>query len=786
MGELRDGKRFKKNKINKKFRMILFVLFAFAFIYAIKGIIAYFTAQQELLNPFELGTRIVTYEYNVIDENGNSTQLQQPITREVFDGDTLTLVGDHALVDDPNYHLKFEIDGVPYNNQQYTVNGSDVTVTQDYYRKIYTVEFNANGGTGTMNDQKFLYNVSQNLTQNAFSKSNAQFLGWNTEANGTGTSYTDEELVNNLTNVHEGVVTLYAQWLSENPSITYYYGDNLTFDGTQYIDSDLKLFSSTYLHNNIEVRAEIDEFTYLSGQNNGINTVMSEMGSTSPYYGFSFRYREVDSQAVYNFVRNCHPTASGGIDYYPVSTTNSFRIVREDDKLYADINNTGTLSLCGDYSTLPSPHNIQVVFGATLDSSNKPFRYLNGKLSGVAIKTELNSSQIPVTLPTPTRTGYTFLGWYSDSTFTNKVGNGGAQYTPSGDVTLYARWRPIGTGERYEYNGEYVFDGTNYIDTQVCLYSNDNIDRPFLVSFDIDSVGNNSDGSTICGSVDESDSTLPGHIVRFDNGSIQLESNSNTSTAGDIVIPNGVKNVRIARVNNLLYYSFDGQPFTQINNYTGYTDCFDTPVTFGASLDENSDPHNYFEGTLSDLLVEFLDDNITINDLNQRKVLSTVYKHEGAKTFNGTSDYIDTGLSMFKSDTAKSKDFEISFTIDEIASGYVNQATIVNCKDESVNTYPGFVYRLYTAGTAKFEARAGSGSGASNSQSTVHNVKIARKSGKMYLTINNGVEKEVYDFNGYSGYFDVPITIGASINAQGQPFRFFKGTLSNIVVKVQE
>lgn len=45
-----------------------------------------------------------------------------------------------------------------------------------------------------------------------------------------------------------------------------------------------------------------------------------------------------------------------------------------------------------------------------------------------------------VTLPTPTRTGYTFNGWYTASSGGTKVGNGGASYTPTGNVTLYAHW----------------------------------------------------------------------------------------------------------------------------------------------------------------------------------------------------------------------------------------------------------------------------------------------------------------------------------------------------------
>ena len=45
-----------------------------------------------------------------------------------------------------------------------------------------------------------------------------------------------------------------------------------------------------------------------------------------------------------------------------------------------------------------------------------------------------------ITLPTPTRTGYTFTGWYDAASGGNKIGNGGTQYTPTSAKTLYAHW----------------------------------------------------------------------------------------------------------------------------------------------------------------------------------------------------------------------------------------------------------------------------------------------------------------------------------------------------------
>ena len=55
----------------------------------------------------------------------------------------------------------------------------------------------------------------------------------------------------------------------------------------------------------------------------------------------------------------------------------------------------------------------------------------------------------------------------------------------------------------------------------------------------------------------------------------------------------------------------------------------------------------------------------------------------------------------------------------------------------------------------------------------------------MYLSINNGQKKEVYDFTNFTNYHNVPLTIGAALR-NGTPIRLFKGTLSNIVVKVEK
>lgn len=51
-----------------------------------------------------------------------------------------------------------------------------------------------------------------------------------------------------------------------------------------------------------------------------------------------------------------------------------------------------------------------------------------------------STSTAAITLPTPTREGYSFNGWYTAATGGTKVGAGGASYTPSSNITIYAQW----------------------------------------------------------------------------------------------------------------------------------------------------------------------------------------------------------------------------------------------------------------------------------------------------------------------------------------------------------
>ena len=109
----------------------------------------------------------------------------------------------------------------------------------------YTVMFDANGGSGAMAKQSYKIDTDYQLPANSFYLFAKKFVGWNTAADGSGTSYADGATVRNLANVGENA-TLYAQWADDSSGtltngqmeVTLHGGESLTIQnlpaGTQY------------------------------------------------------------------------------------------------------------------------------------------------------------------------------------------------------------------------------------------------------------------------------------------------------------------------------------------------------------------------------------------------------------------------------------------------------------------------------------------------------------------------------------------------------------------------
>ena len=90
--------------------------------------------------------------------------------------------------------------------------GKTVTLYAQWRAVAYNVVYDPNGGEGTMTNQIVTNGKSAKLRENAFSREDFAFAGWNTAADGTGTDYDDKEVLVEDVASAGSTVTLYAQW----------------------------------------------------------------------------------------------------------------------------------------------------------------------------------------------------------------------------------------------------------------------------------------------------------------------------------------------------------------------------------------------------------------------------------------------------------------------------------------------------------------------------------------------------------------------------------------------
>lgn len=92
--------------------------------------------------------------------------------------------------------------------------------------KQYVLRYDANGGTGTMEDQTFPHGQAHPLEKCAFSREGYRFVGWATKPEGGEVKYEDQTNIKldkefpNLKDDNEGV-TLYAVWEEQSVTLSY-------------------------------------------------------------------------------------------------------------------------------------------------------------------------------------------------------------------------------------------------------------------------------------------------------------------------------------------------------------------------------------------------------------------------------------------------------------------------------------------------------------------------------------------------------------------------------------
>ena len=318
----------------------------------------------------------------------------------------------------------------------------NATLESQYTANNYTVKFDANGGSGTMNDETFTYDQSKALTSNKFTRTGYTFAGWATDKTAISATYTDGQSVSNL--AMSGTVTLYAVWQANTYTVSF------NANGGSGTMSD-------------------ETFTYGTGQNLSSNA-FTRTGYTFAGWSTSKTATAAaytDGQSVSNLA------ASGTVTLYAVWTANTYTVkfnanggsgtMSNETFTYGTAKNLSPnlferegyafAGWCTDsggkgtiYSDAQKVSNLTSTNGATvtLYAQWSPDSYtLTVSDNGTTVK-KTYTIEDTYTFTTPSKTGYTFVNWKvttADGNWTEgNTYSGGQSVTGMyGDTTLTAQ-----------------------------------------------------------------------------------------------------------------------------------------------------------------------------------------------------------------------------------------------------------------------------------------------------------------------------------------------------------
>ena len=151
--------------------------------------------------------------YEIVYQTNESTVVRTSVSRQML-GEDYTVAG--VMFSNPGYHFDhWELNGKEIKPGE-TIPGPDsypapaTYMTAVWIANKYTINFDPNGGSGTMNDVTLDYDEEFTLT-NAFNNGGATFLGWALESMGQ-IKFLDGESVSKLMQKDGATVTLYAVW----------------------------------------------------------------------------------------------------------------------------------------------------------------------------------------------------------------------------------------------------------------------------------------------------------------------------------------------------------------------------------------------------------------------------------------------------------------------------------------------------------------------------------------------------------------------------------------------
>ncbi len=373
--------------------------------------------------------------------------------------------------DEYNFRLEYTLNaGTTYKFGIQYYNNSITGTINFKFGKVYTITYNANGGSNAPSTQSKFFGSELTLSSSIPTRAGYTFKGWATNNSATSATYQPGDAYTS-----NAGATLYAVWV-ENPislsvnsavnaTITSggyvkYYTYTPTETGQYVIYSTGDTDTRVYLYDSSGNELDSDDD---GGDNHNFRLVQNLTAGTT--YKYAVKYYSSSTTGTINFkfgrIYNINYNANGGSgapttqtkDYGSDITLSSTVPIRSGYTFKGWATNstatTASYQVEATYST-----NANLTLYAVWEANTYTINYnANGGSGAPSSQTKYYGTNITLSSTVPTRSGYTFLGWASSSTATTATYQPGSTFSSNSAITLYAVWSANTYTISYNANG---------------------------------------------------------------------------------------------------------------------------------------------------------------------------------------------------------------------------------------------------------------------------------------------------------------------------------------------
>lgn len=383
------------------------------------------------------------FSISFFDDRGQS----MGVTIEGYAGSDISQYTSNISTSKPGYDFENWYPNSEYRGAAYILPkhmpAGNVKLYGKWIPRTYTLTFNfqKTGATDMFYSVKYNESLkSSDRTIPAVTQNGKVLVGWNTKADGTGNTFTNDTLI-------KGNTTIYAIWHDNFCNINLNYQDNGYSAGLFTVDYNTSLSLNSYsLPNPTATHKQFVEWNTrpdgsgetitndtLFVKHQTIYAIWKYDEMTVKVYYQNSNYEDVEYKVPYS---KCLANTTNRLKYYSTAVQEIVRWNTKPDGTGVDYTNNTTIKGNVELYAIWQTKSIMIHLEYNL---NEPIHQ-----DVLYFDIEINSSlkSAGYTLPTPTSQNYIFVGWYD-----NPEGDGDkiTENTVFNYSTIiYAIWEPVG------------------------------------------------------------------------------------------------------------------------------------------------------------------------------------------------------------------------------------------------------------------------------------------------------------------------------------------------------